>query len=120
MPSLNLDPLAAESAFERMLPSYFVLGIDKSSEDGFLVVGIHLKLWMGKSSPDALDQNECEVELSAVSGQGLSKGAKQLVVPYGSSRATKDVPFCFCKMEAGWAFVVSGSFDPMKDARAQI
>ena len=23
------------------------------------------------------------------------------------------MPFCFCEMDAGWAFVVSGSFDPI-------
>ena len=113
MTSLNLGPLTAESSFEKMLPSYFVLGVDKSSEDGFSVVGIHLKLWIGKSSPDALDQNEGEVELSVVSGQSLSKSANQLCAPNGSSRATKDVPFCFCEMDACWAFVVSGSFDPI-------
>ena len=51
-PSLNLSPLIAEAPFDEMFPSYFVLGIDKSSEDaGFSVlVGIHLKLsiaWLG-------------------------------------------------------------------------
>ena len=44
--SLNLGPLVAESAFEKMLPSYFVLGVDKSSEDEFLVFWIHLRLWI--------------------------------------------------------------------------
>ena len=108
-----MGPLVAELAFEKMLPSYFVLGVDKSSEYGFSVVEIHLKLWIGESTPDALDQNEGEVELSVVSGQRLSKSANQLVAPYGSSRATKDVPFCFCEMDARWVFVVSGSFDPI-------
>ena len=81
MKSLHLGPLIAESAFEKMLPSYFVLWVDKSSEDGFLVVGIHLKLWIGEGFPDFLDQNESEVELSVVDGQNLSKSAKQLVAP---------------------------------------
>ena len=81
MPSLYLGPLVAKSAFEKMLPSYFVLGVDKSSEYGFSVVGIHLKLWIVKSSPDALDQNEGKVELSVVSSQSLSKSTKQFVAP---------------------------------------
>ena len=78
MTSLNLGPLVAESAFEKMLLSYFVLGVDKSSEYGFSVVGIHLKLWIGKGSPDSLNQNEGKgkVELSVVSGQSLSKGTR--------------------------------------------
>ena len=74
--SLNLGPLIAEVAFEEMLASYFVLGIDKSSEDGFSVVGIHLKLWIGKGSPNSLNQNESEVELSVVDGKSLSKSAE--------------------------------------------
>ena len=37
-----------------------------------------------------------------MSGQSLSKSANQLVAPYGSSRAAKDVPF-----------VVGGSFHPI-------
>ena len=73
---MNLGPLTAELAFEKMLPSYFVLQVDKSSEDGFSVVGIHLKLWIGLGSPDALDQNESDVGLSVVDGQSLSKSAK--------------------------------------------
>ena len=48
MSSLNLSPLIAEAAFEKMLPSDFVLGIDESSEDGFSIVGIHLKVLVGK------------------------------------------------------------------------
>ena len=40
--------------------------------------------------------------------------AEQLVAPCGSSRAVEDVPFCFCGMDASWAFVVSGSFDPVR------
>ena len=82
MTSLNLGPLAAESSFEKMLPSYFVLGVDKSSEYGSSIVRIHLKLWIGKGSPDSLKQNEGDVELNVVSGQRLSKSAKQLVAPY--------------------------------------
>ena len=76
MSSLNLSPLIAGVSFEKMLPSYFVLQVDKSSEDGFSVVGIHLKLWIGLGSPDALDQNESDVGLSVVDGQSLSKSAK--------------------------------------------
>ena len=29
------------------------------------------------------------------------------------SRAAEDVPVCFYEMDAGWAFVVCGSFDPI-------
>ena len=104
MSSLYLGPLAAESAFEKMLPSYFVLGgVDKSSEDGFSVVGVHLKLWIGKSTPDSFsDHNEGKVELSVVSGQSIANHAKQLVAPYGSSRAAEDVPFFSVRwMQAG-------------------
>ena len=72
MTSLGLSPLIAESAFERMLPSYFVLRIDESSEDGFSIVGIHLKALVGKGTPDSLYQNEREVELSVMDGQSLS------------------------------------------------
>ena len=88
VPGLYLCPLAAESSFEKMLPSYLVLGVDKSSEYGFSFVEVPLKLWIGESTSDSLDQNEGEVELSvAVSGQSLAKSAEQLVAPYGSSRA---------------------------------
>ena len=68
MSSLNLSPLIAEASFEKMLPSYFVLGIDESSEGGFLIIRIYLKLWVGKGSMDALDQNKSEVELSVMDG----------------------------------------------------
>ena len=55
--SLNLSPLIAEAAFEKMLPTYFVLGINESSVDGFFaIVGIHLKVLVGEGSPpDALE-----------------------------------------------------------------
>ena len=69
MSSLNLSPLIAEAAFEKMLPSYFVLGIDESSEDGFSIVGIHLKVLVGKGSRDSfLDQNESKVDFSVMDG----------------------------------------------------
>ena len=72
MSSLNLSPLIAEAAFDKMLPTYFVLGMEKSSEDGFLIVGIHLKMLVGEGSPDSLDQDESEVKLSVMDGQSLS------------------------------------------------
>ena len=34
----------AEASFEKMLPSYFALGVDESSEDGFSIVRIHLEV----------------------------------------------------------------------------
>ena len=55
MSSVNLGPAIAESAFEKMLPSYAVLGIDESSEDGFAIVGIHLKVLVGEGSLNALE-----------------------------------------------------------------
>ena len=70
--SLNLSPLIAGVSFEKMLPSYFVLRIDESSEDGFLVVGIHQKVLVGEGSPDSLDKNESEAELSVMDDQSLS------------------------------------------------
>ena len=69
MSSLNLNPLIAEASFEKMLPSYFVLIIDKSSEDGFSIVRIHLKVLVGKGFPDSLDQDESKVRLSEMYGQ---------------------------------------------------
>ena len=59
-----LSPLSAEASFEKMLPSYFVLGVDESSEYGFSIVGIHLK--------NSLDQSESKVELSVMDCQSLS------------------------------------------------
>ena len=52
MSSLNLSPVIAELAFEKMLSSYAILGVDdKSSEDGSGIVGINLKVlgagWQG-------------------------------------------------------------------------
>ena len=41
--SLDLGPLFAEEAFEKMLPSDFVLGVDERSDDGFAIVGAHLE-----------------------------------------------------------------------------
>ena len=55
MLSLNLSPLISEASFEKMLPSYFVLRIDESFEDGFSIVGIPLKVLVGKGSPDSLE-----------------------------------------------------------------
>jgi hypothetical protein len=48
--SLDLSPLFAESSLEKVLPSDFVLGVDKGSKDRFSVVGIHLKVLIGKSA----------------------------------------------------------------------
>ena len=45
--------------------------------------------------------------------QSLAEGSNQLRAPYGSSRTAENVPFCFCKMDARWAFVVGSSFGPM-------
>ena len=103
MSSPNLSSLIAEAAFEKMLPSNSCLGIDESSEDGFLIVGIHLKVLVGKGAPDSLDQNENEVKLSAMDGQSLAQGAKELFAPEG--------PVCLWEMDAGWAFAVCSSFD---------
>ena len=58
MLSLNLSPLISEASFEKMLPSYFVLRIDESFEDGFSIVGIPLKVLVGKGSPDSLEQDQ--------------------------------------------------------------
>ena len=52
---LNLGPLFAESSFEKVLPSDFVLGVDQHSEDRFAIVGIHLKALVRESASDALD-----------------------------------------------------------------
>jgi hypothetical protein len=41
--SLDLSPLFAESSFEKVLPSDFVLGVDKGPEDRFLV-GDHARI----------------------------------------------------------------------------
>ena len=76
MSSLSLSPLIAEAVLKKMLPSYFVLGIDESYEDGFSIVGIHLKVLVGEGSPDSLDQDESEVKLSVMDGQGLAQGLK--------------------------------------------
>ena len=57
--SLDLGPLLAEAAFEKTLPSDFVLGVDKHSEDGFAIVGIHLEVFVGQSASwNALWWNE--------------------------------------------------------------
>ena len=106
--------MIAEAAFEKMLPAYFVLGVDKNSEEGFLVVGIHLKMLVGGDSLDALNQNESEVKLGVVDGQSLSKSPRKLAVLEGpSNRVASNMPVCFCEMYAGRAFVVCCSFDPV-------
>ena len=73
---MDLSPLIAEAAFEEMSPTCFVLGVDESSEDGFSIVGIHLKVWIGEGSPDSLNQNESKVELSVGDDQSLSNSTK--------------------------------------------
>ena len=89
MSSLNLSPLIAEASFEKMLPSYFVLGIDESSEDGFLIVRNHLEVLVGEGSADSLDQDEREVELrSGMDGQSLAQGSQELFATEGSDGAT--------------------------------
>ena len=43
--ALYLGPMEAKSAFEKMLPSDFVLGVDEHSKDGgFAIVRIHLEV----------------------------------------------------------------------------
>ena len=57
MSSLNLSPVIAELAFEKMLPSYAVLGVDEGSVDRFAIVGIHLKWVVGKGALNALKED---------------------------------------------------------------
>lgn len=49
------------------------MGTDESSEDGFAILGVHLKVLVSEGFPDALDQNESEVEeLSVMDSQGFA------------------------------------------------
>jgi hypothetical protein len=50
----DLSPLFAEASFEQMVPSNFVLRVDKGSEQGFAVVRVHLKAVVGKSAANTL------------------------------------------------------------------
>ena len=61
MPSLNLSPVCAEAAFEKRLPSYSGLVVDEGSEDGFAIVGIHLKVLVGKGASNAVKEDEGQI-----------------------------------------------------------
>ena len=61
MPALNLSPVCAEAAVEKMLPSYSVLGDDEGSEDGFAIVWIHLKILVGEGARMPLKENESQI-----------------------------------------------------------
>jgi hypothetical protein len=52
--TLNLGPMEAESAFEKMLPSDFVLGVDEHSKDGFAIIRIHLEVLVREGASNAL------------------------------------------------------------------
>ncbi len=64
--ALNLGPMEAESSFEKVLPAYFVLGVDESSKDGFSVVGIHLEVLVCEGASNALDEDESKIELRVI------------------------------------------------------
>jgi hypothetical protein len=52
--ALDLGPMEAKSAFEKMLPSDFVLGVDDSAEGGFAIVGIHLEVLVREGASNSL------------------------------------------------------------------
>jgi hypothetical protein len=81
MSSLNLSPLFAELTFEKMLPSDFVLGIDKGSKDRFSVVGIHLEVLIGESVWNALWQNESKIKLCGIGDKCVTQVAEELGTP---------------------------------------
>jgi hypothetical protein len=72
---LNLGPLLAEAAFEEMLPSDFVLGVDESAKYWFTIVGVHLEVLVGERASDTLDKDEGEIELGMIGGKGIAEGA---------------------------------------------
>ena len=99
------------------LPSYYVLGVDLGSEVvGFAIVGIHLKMLVGKGAPgpNALKEDESQIELSVMYCKGFTyHRARRSSVrqPEGSAGAAYNMRVVFCDVDdAGWAFVIGGLF----------
>ena len=61
-----------------MLPSDFVLGVDEHSEDGFAIVGIHLKVSVGESASNASQQSESQIELGVMDDKSFAQCAEEL------------------------------------------
>ena len=78
---MHLGPVIAEAAFEEMVPSDFVLGVDEHAKDGFTIVGIHLEVLVGESASNSLAKYEGEIELGMIVGKGIAQGAEKLFTP---------------------------------------
>ena len=63
------------------LPILLVLGVDEHSEDGFVIVGIHLEALVGESASNTLEWDESEIELGVVGGKSVAQCAKELCAP---------------------------------------
>ena len=101
-----------------MLPSNLVLGVDKHSEDGLVIVGIHRKVLVGEGALNALNvlkkENESKIELGVMDGKGIAQGSKELCgAPGGLAGASENMPVGFCDVDVSRAFISDGSFGPM-------
>ena len=76
--SLDLGPLFAGAAFEKVLPSDFALGVEWGSERGFATVGIHVEVLVGKSALNALEQHESKIKLGVARGKCIAQCAMEL------------------------------------------
>ena len=83
-------------------------------EDGFAIVGIHLKVLVGESASDALDWNKSKIELRVLVCNCVAQSSKKLCAPDGSAGASEKVPVGFCDVDTGWALVTWGAFDSVR------